>query len=51
MLIVLNWPLLLLVIADEDEGCQSGVHLCPSSDNVDGGLLILLTGSRPLLRP
>lgn len=52
MSIVLNWPLPLFVIADEDEGCQFGVHLCPSSDDVDRGLVITtVTGSRPLLRP
>lgn len=51
MVIVLNCPTLHLVIADKGEGCQAVVHPCLSNDEVNGGLILPLTVSSPLLRP
>ena len=51
MPIVLDFPLLLLVIAREGEESQVWVYLCLGSDNVDGGLAVLLAVSAPLARP
>lgn len=51
MVIVRNCPTLHLVIANKGEGCQAVIHLRLSNDDVNGGLILPLTVSSPLLRP